>query len=143
MALFSKTGSNGRALLLHDRALVGDGLGGPHIADELFYCCTISSAHSYPLHPVVFASTIGVHTRAHIAASNSLSSVLILLLHLSGTASNVTSPAHFITAQASRIGTRGRRKGNVGACYRGLWSDLSPTVWLGFSPADTNAKTID
>ena len=143
MALFSKTGSNGRALLLHDRALVGDGLGGPHIADELFYCGTISSARCSPLHRAVVACSIGVRTGAHIAASNSLTFVLILLLHLSGTASHVTSPAHFITTQASRIGTRGRRKAMSDACYRGLWSDVHPTVWLGFSPADTNAKTID
>ena len=37
MALLPKTGANGSALLLHDRSLVGDRLGGAHIADELFH----------------------------------------------------------------------------------------------------------
>ena len=38
MALFAETGSDGRALFLHDRALVGDGFGSADIADELLDC---------------------------------------------------------------------------------------------------------
>lgn len=40
VAILSEAGTNRSALLLDDGSLVGNGLGGPHVADELFDCIT-------------------------------------------------------------------------------------------------------
>jgi hypothetical protein len=37
-ALFPEACSDGSALLLHNRALISNGLGGSHVANELLYC---------------------------------------------------------------------------------------------------------
>lgn len=37
VALLAEAGANGGALLLDHGALIGNGLGRPHVADELFY----------------------------------------------------------------------------------------------------------
>ena len=42
VALLPKTGADGSTLLLHHGALVGDGLGGTHIPDELLHCIYLS-----------------------------------------------------------------------------------------------------
>jgi len=38
VALLTKAGANGGTFLLHDGPLVGNGLSGPHVADELLDC---------------------------------------------------------------------------------------------------------
>ena len=65
VALLAKAGANGGALLLHDGALVGDGLGGPHVADELLDCSNRQLA--VPQH----SSIVCILTGAHPAASKS------------------------------------------------------------------------
>jgi hypothetical protein len=78
VALLAERGSYGGALLLHHRALVGDGLGGAHIADELLYWMMPSTLAMFFVKDCRLPSVSDMHTGAHIGGLEDRNSSLLV-----------------------------------------------------------------